>query len=664
MQRKIIYLITVSFLSFFSLWAQTPKDACVRISVKVSESPKGITLSWKQYTASDFYVIHRKKKDDIKWPNKSSYSGSGFLTWTDTAIKPGEVYEYRVRRDGVHFGYVTAGIKANAMSWKGKIILLVDDSFSSLKEVKRLEGDLLGDGWNVIRHDIPRTAKVPYVKSVVKSDYFNDSDNVKAVFILGHIAVPYSGSYQVDGHPDHKGGWPSDSYYGDMYGTWSDNTVTDTSSPNKRQWNIPGDGNFDDDVIPHYLDLQVGRVDMNDLPAFGLSETNLIKRYLDKDHNFRHRKVIPTDLRDRAIIDDNFGYFSGESFASSGFRSIAPIVGDSNIDEVDFFSNADRKSYLMGYVCGGGWYQGCSGVGTTDSFAADSIQVPFMMSFGSYFGDWDSYNNFLRAPLAGKGTTLSNCWSGRPHWIMHQLGLGENLGYCARISMSDMTTYYRHPNSVYGGLRNSALMGDPSLHIHTVSPPSNLTATIISDTTKNSFKATLKWSAAKEKVMGYNVYRSSSLDKGFSLINANIITDSIYTDINPPLGKNYYLVRAINLQTTASGSYYNLSQGLLDSATSTYKNGIIENKISLTEVMIFPNPAHSYFNILIKGKPNKAFHLFVTDMMGRQVITQNISASESNSIIQINTTNLSAGVYQITLENQEAISVQKVIITK
>jgi hypothetical protein len=59
------------------------------------------------------------------------------------------------------------------------------------------------------------------------------------------------------------------------------------------------------------------------------------------------------------------------------------------------------------------------------------IHIPnlfFTMLFGSYFGDWDSQDNFLRAPLA-QGLTLTNAGveaalgvssngHGRNHWLL------------------------------------------------------------------------------------------------------------------------------------------------------------------------------------------------------------------------------------------------------
>jgi len=112
-------------------------------------------------------------------------------------------------------------------------------------------------------------------------------------------------------HPSHLGAWPADLYYGDVNGIWTDNSVNKTDSDDPRNDNIPGDGKFDQSNIPSPVELEVGRVDMFDLPAFNpRSEKDLLRQYLIKDHNFRHKLV--TTVR-RGLVRDNFGDLSGDA---------------------------------------------------------------------------------------------------------------------------------------------------------------------------------------------------------------------------------------------------------------------------------------------------------------------------------------------------------------
>ena len=90
---------------------------------------------------------------------------------------------------------------------RGKLVLIVDNTFSSSlgSELARLEQDLRGDGWEVLRYDVSPNDDVVFIKSIITGEYQDDPQNVKAVFFFGNIAVPYSGNTNPDGHDDHTG---------------------------------------------------------------------------------------------------------------------------------------------------------------------------------------------------------------------------------------------------------------------------------------------------------------------------------------------------------------------------------------------------------------------------------------------------------------------------
>src|SRR5207245_7348030 len=140
-----------------------------------------------------------------------------------------------------------------------------------------------------------------------------------------------------DGHvPNHKGAWPADVYYGDMDGSWTDNQINDATADNSRNWNVPGDGNFDQSTMPSMVRLMVGRVDLANMPGEPsydspptfLSELELLRNYLNKDHKFRHKLI---DVPRLGLVGDYFGIHDGEAFAASGWRSFAPFFGAENI---------------------------------------------------------------------------------------------------------------------------------------------------------------------------------------------------------------------------------------------------------------------------------------------------------------------------------------------
>ena len=107
----------------------------------------------------------------------------------------GTTYEYQIVKASTvgytGYGYIYAGINAPLVDSRGKVILVVDNSFSSSlsNELARLQSDLTGDGWSVVRRDVGRNDTPQNVKSVITAAYQADTNNVKAVFLFGHVPI-------------------------------------------------------------------------------------------------------------------------------------------------------------------------------------------------------------------------------------------------------------------------------------------------------------------------------------------------------------------------------------------------------------------------------------------------------------------------------------------
>jgi len=300
-------IINPAFIS-----AQSTADAAVQVSASVQASPPQIILSWPTNSTTSQYLIYRKSKTSTSW-NAPIATLSGTATqFIDNTIQKGFNYEYRIVRSGnsyTGYGYVLSGIEVPETYWRGKLILLVDSMFiiPLASEINRLIKDLQGEGWDVLRHDVLRNGSVTHIKSIIIADYAADSlHETRAVYIVGHVPVPYSGNINPDGHPDHLGAWPADVYYGDVNGMWTDNGVSSTTVSPPRTQNIPGDGKFDQSIVPGDVELIVGRADFSNLPAFSGTEQQLLKAYLDKNHAYRTKQF---SAQKRALIDDNFGFF-------------------------------------------------------------------------------------------------------------------------------------------------------------------------------------------------------------------------------------------------------------------------------------------------------------------------------------------------------------------
>ncbi len=577
--------LVVTALTALTTQAVEPTwEYAVQVSASVQASPATITLSWPQDTLGtpSGYTVYRKAAGATSWGTGTPLSGAT-TSYVDTSITAGTPYEYQIVKAGssyTGYGYIYTGVNVPLVENRGKVVLVVDNTYTTqlATELTRLESDLVGDGWTVVRHDVARTATVATVKNLIKTTYNSDPANVKSVFLFGHVAVPYSGNIVPDGHaPDHTGAWPADAFYGDMDGSWTDNSVNNAGATDVRNDNVPGDGKFDQSTIPSAVELQVGRVDLANMPgrktwggpATFASELELLRQYLNKDHNFRHKVINP---QRRGIVGDYFGTRNGEAFAASGFRAFAPFFGANNIKNMNVDYNDQKgvwvtelknNDYLWAYGCGAGSYASIGGLGNSGSFNSiyttemveNNIKATFTMMFGSWLGDWDTEDNILRGVLATKDYGLTACWSGRPHWFYHHMGLGENIGYSARLTQNNNAGLYRNQANSSAGSIHVALMGDPTLRMHVVAPVSNLGGASVANAVN------LSWTASPDSVVGYNVYRATSATGTYTKLNSSLVTSTSFSDLAPLTGATY-MVRAVKLESTPSGSYYNASQGM------------------------------------------------------------------------------------------------------
>ncbi|MBE7492688.1 MAG: fibronectin type III domain-containing protein [Planctomycetes bacterium] len=529
----------------------------VEITVSVQASPAQISLAWPALASTTSFTIYRRAQGSSTWGSAVTTLAASATGYVDSSVSVGTAYEYAVVKNGTPtaYGFATAGIEVAAVHDRGRIVLLCDNTHTATlaTELTRLQQDLEGDGWAVIRHDVAPTDTVVSVKALVTAAYNAAPASTRAVLIIGRVPVPYSGNFNPDAHPDHQGAWAADVFYGEMNGTWTDTSVNNTSATRPENRNVPGDGKYDQSSIPGQVELAVGRVDFANMPQFSTTETELLRNWLNKHHEFRHKTWTP---QMRAVIDDNFGAFSGEAFAASAWRGFAPMFGPANVADADYFGSTTAGSYMWAYGCGGGSYTSCSGVGTTTNFAnaSNQCQVAFTCLFGSYFGDWDSQNNLLRASIAnGKGLTC--CWSGRPHWYWHGMALGETIGETL------LYTQNRPSISTYGNQQvHIALMGDPTLRLHVIAPPGTPNAV------QNGAAVDLNWAASTDSVLGYHVYRRAG--GAWTRLTGTPVTGNSYSDAAPPLGSVDYMVRATRLEQ-GSGSYHNLSQGVTVTITVT-----------------------------------------------------------------------------------------------
>ena len=566
----------------------------VLVQAVVKEDPPSITLNWVKDTANGGYTIWRKSKYEQSWRDSLVSLSPASISWKDTAIEIGNAYEYKIIKSLPAFpygngtpnfgsGYIYSGIRVPAHHHNGSCLVVIDDSFKHLlaNEISRLLEDIEEDGLFVDSIYVGRNDSVPFVKNRIRNWAIQQRDSNLSVFLLGRVPVPYSGNIVPDGHHnDHTGAWPCDGYYADLTGTWTDQTVN-VNGPGTRNDNRPGDGKFDNNKIPEPVQIQIGRVDFANMTKFAESEEQLLRRYLDKDHHWRKGKIIAME---RALIDNNFGDIEG--LGSVGWKNFTPMFGFTQVKDLPFRQTLASQSYLWSYGCGGGGPESASDISSTTSFTNDSLQVIFMMLFGSYFGDWDYPNNFLRAAIASR-TCLASTWGNRPSWLFHHMALGEQIGYGAQITMNNRGLY---DPPFYGGYAHTALLGDPTLKMYNHSPVENL------QIKQNGLHVQLDWNKTANS-LGYFIYKKTVSDSVFILLNQLPISSEKYFDSCAGQGLIQYKVRSVELRMSASGTFYNLSPGVIASIQKDddiYKaRARFQTMINYDEVKVKNNSANS-----------------------------------------------------------------------
>jgi len=568
--------------------AQVPEDMTLNVCAKtklytLDTTRTVVTIFWKSSPTAALVQNYRfKGKTGLFWGATIN------IPLTDTffrdTIPTGSEREYIVRKDTVtptamnpsplrKYGYILVGRKVPATLQYGRMLVLIDSSYIQALDsvLLRYKHDLIGDGYIPEFRFVSKTNTVANIKTRITTSNSAVGPALAGVMLLGHIPVPYAGNFistgfsPPDGHtaaapPSHEGAWSSDLFYGDVNtALWTDASVSNTLGARTANHNTVGDGKYDNTSIPSAVELAVGRVDLTDLPSFSLSDTQLMIRYLTKNHNYRAGKTV---IRKRMLQDDNLGLLTGEPFGGSSYQTINPLYGDS-VDKLDWHNTLPTNSYQFASGFGFGSYTSLSGVVGTANFANTTYKATFTTLFGSYFGDFDIQNNLLRAALASDGEILTCVWSGRPKWYFHQMGTGNPIGLSSLMTQNIYNgSYATYPDVNYGyGLVHPSFHGDITLRLSPYQAPQNFV--IRQDSCSNRFK--LSWNKSKDTgVLAYIVQRSGNLDSTFAN-TAVQTTDTFYTDSFPLTGSNIYMIRAIKADSTCSGLFYNLSHGVIDS---------------------------------------------------------------------------------------------------
>jgi hypothetical protein len=708
--KKILLVISLFVITLSaSLLQGAPrlvdsKDFAVLVNARAEKSPTPkIIISWSKSEQAVAYYIYRKEVTDEAFYDISIATlDSSVTSFEDKNVVVGKTYEYEIRSyclgsvsqngknvvfDYYGFGYIASGIEIPEINSYGKVLILVDETMFDglLTEINTLREDLREEGWSVVLQKVPRVdvfdgAKVQQVKTLIKDEWAKDKANLKSIYLLGRVPVPYSGQLNPDGHGDHLGAWPADVYYGYMDGesNWSDtfiNCIVDGQrSENK---NIPGDGKFDISYSDYYKQkIPVGRVDFYNMGWFYDTtkvnpEMELVRQYLNKAHNYRHGLL---NVQTRGILSVNFSPAGNleAGFGSSGWRNLACLTGKDNLLDADILKTISTDTYLWTYGCGGGWFQGASGIGDSKQIAAQPMNTVFTMLFGSWFGDWDSPNNFMRAPLATMPSALTCAWAGRPHWYFHHMGINYPIGYSQLLSHNNYDLYktFQLISGEFIASSNrgvhTALMGDPTLRMMTsfIPKPSNLTGTLNKDG-----KVELTWVEPPKGpvILKYNIYRSLTKYGIYEKINTDYLTSPTFIDDFKFDGTVYYEVRSVMINESMTASFYNTSRGVF---TEILLTGIEDNILFDKELTIYPNPAVNDIEIGFNIAKSGNCKIQIIDLQGNifsTIFDNYAGAGEYKFKYDLKDKSgnkLNSGIYIIKMSLAERTIVEKLVVSK
>lgn len=653
--RETLSTIALLLLVNLSLSAQNwAAERSILAYAYAEKSPAKITLKWEASATATNYRVYRRDLGSSDWGSPKSTSGPNDSMYEDTDVEINKLYEYKIEKTSsmtepfsstnakmISYSFLISGIELEPVHYRGNFLVLstklIYDSLQT--EVDLLLQDLRADGWRVMHSVVDGGMDVSDVKSVI-----DGIDDLNTVFLLGQVPYPYSGNYcynldyesPPDGHKegagDHCGAWIADLYYGVKDGNWRDIDSVTNAARNEND-NYPNDGKFDNRKIPGTVSIEIGRVDLSRLDSFSLTEVQLTKRYLNKLHNYKHNMSV---FKRQAIVEDNFASYP-EGFSSGALRDFSAHLGPDNIIKADLFNSTASNDYLLSYVCGAGSFVQCNGLGKQDKFVTNNPAY-FNHMFGSFFGDFDIKNNISRASLASQKGGLTTIWSGRPKWITHGLAMGEPIGKSAVRSQNNDWDY---DVSFYQNYSHIALLGDPSLRTEMISPPTALNSNL--NGAKNN--VILNWTASNSSdITGYYVYWTNDLDSNYKLLNQVPITGTSMTHYTPTFGTNYYMVRAERLETTMSGSYYNLSLGAMVEVNDVQRTAGVYRPIDVS-FSVYPTPTEDLLKV--RTVSNEMIDLEIYDALGNLVIG-NIKVNNGSSI---DVSELTSGIYFLVNEN-------------
>lgn len=547
--RKILMLAGLIWLvGAMAAGAQQSVEKILPLDGHITQDGGKIELNWFSAEPARVGSVTVKRRlygqtGGQSW--KTLATGLGpVMRYTDTTVQPGVAYEYQVlrtARDIVDVGYWLAGAELQARAHRGNAYVIVDETIAGAiaPRLARFERDLLGDGWNVKRHDVPRGNSRKQIENLknaltlkkwLQARYTEDPFGQHVAILVGHVPIVKSGKANPDGHASEP--HATDLFYADMDGRWR---ALRTGEILDNQ--VPGD----------FIEMQIGRIDFAPISE-GLqeTETRLLRAYFDKNHHWR--MGYHNDLREA------YGQNRHLAVELAGLRN---IVGASNIKTGGHHDAGEEKPWLWG-VDFGDWKGGTY----AEKYANKAM---FTINFGSGKQKIDTHFNGMTALLAQPWYPVAVGWGGRPAWWLHHMALGGSIGdvHMRTVNNGMAAKTYREtmdyfPTGLYLW-RNPVwvnLLGDPTLRAFPLAPARDVQTQAISQGMR------LAWQASPDPdTLGYRIFRAPPESSAFTALEGGTLVKDLEFIDTAPLQGARYMVRAYGLKRVYAGSFYTFSQG-------------------------------------------------------------------------------------------------------
>jgi hypothetical protein len=248
--------------------------------------------------------------------------------------------------------------------------------------------------------------------------------------------------------------------------------------------------------------------------------------------------------------------------------------------------------------------------------------------------------------LDGEWTDYTVCI---PMWNIHPMAMGYTIGFCTKLTQNTFREYTADYGNRYV---HAALMGDPTLRMHVIKPVTN----VVIEAGENSVN--LNWAESPDEILGYYIYRSGDSFSNFTRIS-ELVTSTSYTDHAPLTGNNVYMVRALKLERSCSGTYYNLSQGIIDSVFFPMTNA---SKESIPLIKVYPNPILSdQFVVEMESTQEERIRIGVINPMGSVVYDNNVETKTGSNCFSVCVPGRRTGIYMIILRGDSFFRVSRIV---